>query len=331
MEVYHGGNFWGYEEGLKPLKEHSLDREFVWEGLHGKIVALYTGEDGAVLDLCIRANVADIEKYLQKWTCAEREEIETQEEFEEMERDNPLWTDFSAELFLNGCALSRGSMSSLAWHPLPVEREYIEQKAEELMEEYGCSKEYGWTFFRFNYEWESEPAADLHEIRVILRAEEHTVTAAHLITEGSAEGVQVSFCCPGTDERFTLTVESCMPAELTEEELSGLREDMELPGHYRVLSYTIAPIPAEGRISVWDCGESDQPRPLGDQSVRQDGPSAVFIASSSSVSLIYNEKKEKGAAGRQTSCSSLHFEPRDKVKWRVVVRVKDRNDMEIRL
>lgn len=355
MEVYYGKNYWDRAKDGIPLKKIFVQTGSA-EGLSGKeplltwgkadlfVPALYVGEEGVAFDLCIRAERAHIQTYIRTYhACAEsagREGREISgEEIEQLQKLSPFYNDFNLELSLDGQVLNRGFMCGTSWIPSDLTGEIPEAEAQELMKEYGCSEEYGWAFERWMFSWQECPVLKPMQAKITFLARKEPVTVAYFVT-GEADRfhddpVKAEFTHPLSGKKHMLSIHSFEAVEFDTK--SKLREienrrgrgwdEMEYPSHYHTLAYTVRPSVPEEELTVQDCSESDSPRRKGEEGT-QDGPTSVFIAGKMSVTPVLM-KEGDDASDVRTAVSSLRFEPAKQVKWRVVLHVKEHEDVKV--
>ena len=103
---------------------------------------------------------------------------------------------------------------------------------------------------------------------------------------------------------------------------------MEYPNHMLAMSYSLKPDITGRGFLIQDCNHGDNPRQKRNGTAEDsalaaaigiiggaDGPTAVFVGS-------HTPKLH-------TACSSLHFEPVEKVEWRAVFSEKLMEDMDV--
>lgn len=322
MEVYHGSGFYEKVPGEEPLRRLSLRQEFVWEGIHGYIPALYLGKKGAVLDVCIRVPIPEVERYLAGWSENERRHLaeETEEELEKMTGEDPFYMDFEVRMSLDGQPLKLAEGCSIKWHPLGDERRHVEKEAELLVEEYGCDPSYGWLIVRWTYQCEYDIQTEPQCMELTFEAMRVPETGGYFKTVEGEKELSVQIYDPERKENYTLTVLSCKN-EIQETEIPGVEGvELEYPSHYQVVEYGIRPDLSPEEFQIRDCARSD---PARAKDGGETGAVAVFIAGSSGAAPIYigGEKVVVKAA-----FSSMHFEPVEEVTWRAVFYRKRRMD-----
>ena len=330
MEVYYGKNFWNSRRDGKPLKkipvhDPATDRLLVWENRRLCIPAVYVGEEGAVLDLCVRVPVSDISAYMDKWKDRDYESL-SDEELEQAEKESPFGGDFDIRLSLDGIPMKWGFGCSTCWNPLLPESE-VDKETEELMTEYGCSRDYGWLFLRKSCEWEGSPVLSPKKLECVLSAGKHPVTAAHFVTDvrgGADTEKRVELTHPITGDTYTLMVCTCETGEHDGDWGDG-GEDLEYPSWYQALTYTVEPDLSVEDLTVQDCAKGGQPR-RKEKTRQEDGAGPSLCAVSVAVIPAYPQDEGDGVKIR-AACSSLYFEPVEKVEWRAVFHVKEMEDL----
>lgn len=200
MDVYHNGNFRSGKRGSK-LTAVPVQRNFLWGKQEILVPAVYVGKAGAALDVCARIPVADMAAFLKKWPRERRLSLNTQEDYEQIDADNPGSRDFLVEMSLNDTPLKLSFSSSINWYPEEVFRMGNEAQAparedewtndldaEKLMEAYGCSRECCWHFGRLNFNWNSEPILSPRKISLTFQAQPTPVTVGYFTTAIDAAG-----------------------------------------------------------------------------------------------------------------------------------------------
>ncbi len=325
MDVYYSenGNPWRGKHNMK-LTRFSICRTFLWENQEFFIPAVYVGKAGAVLDVCAKIPSEDMIEFLQKWNREKRLSLRSQEEFEQMDNDNPASREFKVKMRLNAIPLTLRMASSLRWYPediFLVENEESwpnDQDAEKLMEAYGCDRSCCWHFGRLVYQWNGDPILFPKEISLHLQANILPVTTEHFTTNLSCNGQELKTIHPKTGQEYILTLHGCEQSQTSFAKIA--QKDMCYPEYYQTLSYSVWPESGRNFIHILDQVQSDQPRkdtapvciPGG-----KSGSTAVFMAGKNAIHH------------RQMACSSLHFSPVWEVQWRVVFDIKPRNDIEI--
>ena len=339
MEVYYGHNFWYQKKEGKPLKKFSVhkaeDPLLKWGKSEFFIPALYVGSEGAVLDLCMRVPLSEIFAYMQKWEDAADREL-SEEEMEQAERESPFFADFAVEMHLDGHRLRSESGCSTVWNPCLTEQEEArEAEVEELMETYGCSREYGWLFKRESFEWEGTPALCPEKLECLFSAGKQPVTVGHFVTDGTDEGGQIELTHPVSGETYMITLRSC-EAERHDGDWGERGTELEYPSCYQSLTYTVVPEISAGELTIQDCAKSDPPRKKNVLPAQEDGPTAYFLASSAAVVPIYSESgaetdgsHEAGEQKVWAACSALRFEPVDRIEWRAVFHIQEKENFHI--
>lgn len=368
MEVYYGKNYWYHKKEGTPLKKMTVQADIGKTSAAGKLLpaekslsdrdalvawgkadlfvpAIYVGEEGVALDLCVRADRTDIQTFVRTYRAyaeeAEREGREISgEEIEQLEKLSPLYNEFDLELSLDGYTLKRGFMCGTSWMPSDLTGEMPEAEAEELMKEYGCSRGYGWGFHRWMFAWEERPVLKPVQAKIAFLARKEPVTVAHFATGGADSfqeaPVKAEFIHPLSGKKHMLSVHSFEAGEIdvgrglneVESRLGRDWEEMEYPSHYHTLAYTIRPSVPEKELTVQDCAEGDPPRRKGKEGI-QDGPTAVFIGGKVAVMPVLMKEEGEDAPDVRTAVSSLHFEPVKQVEWRVMLHVKEHEDVRV--
>lgn len=329
MKVYSSGNFWGHDKGDVPLTPLPVNQTFVWEEIDGIFPAIYLGESGVVLDLCIRVPLDRLEMYLEKWDNVERLSNLTDEDYEQMEQDNPCTLDFRVGLLLDGVELQQAQMCSTVWHPLEVENACVEEEAKKLREEYNCDRSWGWEFVRCMYRWKSGVNVAPRNIRLQFQGMQTPVTVGYFSTETDCEGQKIEAVHPVTGEAYVITLHGLREERLPRETLENMDSGrgMEYPVCYHVLSYRTAPETTPEELRICDCAKSD--RPIVKKEGTEPGSAAVAVIGGADGPTSIFMAGRRTDKTFQAAMSALHFKPVRKIRWRIVFQVRKRKNLEL--
>lgn len=134
----------------------SCKKTFIWENIEGVVPAIYLGDEGIIIDLCIKIPVQKVKKFLIIWNQERRLSELSTEEYEQMEQEPPFNLNFSMDVVADEEKLAFNQSGGTGWHPLELEKENIEEKTEELMDEYQCDRNSGWYFSRMEYYFDTK-------------------------------------------------------------------------------------------------------------------------------------------------------------------------------
>ena len=333
MNVYHNESLWGNVKRGPKLTPLSINRTFLWEGQEIYIPAVYVGKSGAVLDVCAKITIEEMTSFLKKWNKERRLSLKTPEDFELIDADNPASKEFAVEMMFDDTPLVRSVSSSLNWYPEDVFRagdenldEMVEASAEEwkndnvaeeLMAAYECDPKCCWHFERLSYNWNGEGVLSPRNVSLTFQARFIPVSVGHFTTGIDSLPTELKTIHPATGEEYTLTLLGCEQIQHNSDDIG--EKDVVYPEHCQVLSYRISPEISRNFFDIRDCAESDQPILPNSRkkSGRSTGAISVFMAGKSSV------------PDSRTAVSSLHFEPQEKVQWRMVFYVQPKADINV--
>lgn len=343
-KVYFHGNFWGHEGRERAGKEIPVSRRFVWGGENWYIPAVYSCTSGLVVDLCCEVEAERVKAFIEKWNLLDEGRQEPDEEEREwIEAENVLHLDVHMSAEVNGAMLKADRSCGMTWIPEDVTGTEGDREAGWFLAHYGLDCEKAWRIHRFMLSWMNGKKPMIKDLTVSLSQNPVSLPGCHLTAKA---GETVSFVHPVTGREHRLTVR-----EIAQEEIESLRlqdERLEYPTHCVRMTYEISPELTGRQFSIRDCAESDAPRHRcvvretgvgkmsGERSGRNssaesesahsigiiggaDGPTALFIGGrpqGGKLHVVY---------------SSLHFEPVEKVEWRISFREKMREDVSIRL
>lgn len=236
--------------------------------------------------------------------------------------DNPFEMDFHALLRLNGRELTYDHGSGAVYNPCLSSEYEREEEAELAVEHYGLDPNVGWAIWRFCYPWATKRKPQIRSLSMTMIQDTVAHPGPHF--EGDHPGDTTAFSYGG--QEHTLTIQEWEAQTMDWSRMPD--PELERPSHYVAMSYTVTPDLPDGVLTVVDCEDGDRPRQVSvpGQPVATscamvmgiiggaDGPTAV---------LCGPERQEKLHA----ACSSLYFEPIDRVEWRMVFYEKQVEDM----
>ncbi len=318
-EVYFDGNFWGHAPKQKPGREIPLGTQFEWAGHHWVIPAVYACGKGLVVDYCMRIEPWLIEAFIDKWDLTVEDEGSkrfSREERMRMELDNPMQLDFYGILHLNGKEVRPGHSCGCMWNPCLPPQYTGDSEGKSLAQHYGLDLNFGWMFWRSSYLWPTKRKSEIKEMSVTMEQEKVRIPGPHFQVEKSGDTFR--FIWPEKGTEHTLTVQEY---EAQTFDLGRLPDSLEYPTHHHIMSYTITPPLPEGVLTIQDCTEGDSPRPKkvvsgnGSPVAMHDACAIGIIGGADGpTAIIYGN-----AAGKlHAACSSLHFDPVERVQWRMV-------------
>ena len=97
------------------------------------------------------------------------------------------------------------------------------------------------------------------------------------------------------------------------------KDRWEYPTHYSAMSFVVKPELPQQSLTVRDCGQGDRPRP------KQSNMAGPIVAT---VGVILAASK---SGQPRATCSSLYFDPPERIEWRMVFHQKTAEDIEIAL
>ncbi len=306
-----------------------IEKQFNWGDQKWRIPAIYRSQNKITVDFILTVDLEAVKKYLEKWNYEQRILNLTNEEYEELERDNPFSIDFYVDACINGEKVTAENMRAMGYHPFETECEYIDEETVKLMDRYQCDKTKAYFFVKAYFLWAGNNS--IEQLSLHLEPNLIAYTGSHFHTKLDEEKFEIVLEHPATRKKHILKVLRMQQEKLTDESFN-ISTNMEYPKNYTVLSYTVEPEIDRMEMQLADCAASDQPIPLNekqnsnvsiiaDSSVsvigRENGPTSVFIVGKSKDAKAY------------TACSSLHFKEVTEVEWRVIFHIKEKESIDI--
>lgn len=342
-KVYYSGNFWTRASREHAGKEQKINCAFDWAGRHWLVPSVYLCGKGLVLDLCMRIEPTELTQFLRKWGLSGDEECDsfTQEQEMQMQAENPMELDLLYELVVNGQASAMAQSSAMSYVPEAIVEDWArEDGMEALLMQYDLDPSYVWQIIRISFPWRSGRRPKSLD-RLTLRMQQREVQIPGETFCVHEPGEKREFTDPGSGEVYTLTVESLEEGVIPMDSLKD--EQWEFPSHLQTMEYTLEP-KARRKIRILDCEAGDKAVKRECVSRRQqekkeaaamdviggaDGPTAIFVAVGCRDKSDLRIAEEKGKKDLQIANSSLYFEPRKEVRWRVVFYEKQWEDREV--
>ena len=320
-QVYYHGSFWGLHQGRdKPGQEITVNQQFTWGGNAWRIPAVYVCGAGLVMDICMEVEPERIRAWQDKWGLYSDEDGErySEDEREQIRSENPLNFDFHVEIELNGRTMRQKHGSGYGWLPLSclpngVRSDYEIREHRPLMTHYRLDPAKAWSIMRVSIPWATKRKPQFKTFKLHLEQSPVLFPGPRFTVE--KVGDSFPFTHPVTGEEHTFTVLEYERGKADPKNFSD--EEIEYPCHYTAMTYQISPdIPSE-KVSIQDCDRGDSPR-------RRNAPSGVRGSSCGILLAV-----PRGAA--HAAVSSMHFEPVERVEWRMIFHEKTVEDMEIEI
>lgn len=249
-----------------------------------------------------------------------------------MEKENPFSIDIEVIARINGKKLEPPRMCATGWHPCETEQELLEDVQEELMEHYNCDRNQGWRFIRACFPWKTTRKPIIKTLFITLKEHSAAYSGVHFLTEVPCDRREINCIHPVSKHEYKLTIYDCDITTLPEKSFQ-FNKDMQFPHIFYTLTYSLSPELTQEEFRIQDCSRSDKPRNVNTNSVTSDEISSYgVIGGADGPAAIFVARKDSEEMKKRVACSSLHFNPEDKVKWRTIFYVKENEDfcMELR-
>ncbi len=324
--VRYGKGYWGKSDEKPEMQEVEVDFHFIWQEENWYIPAVYLCEEGIVIDYCIKVDPARVKAWIDEWQIGSLNEHElTHEQWAEIEQTNPLNIKFNSTLKCNGEVLQPQTGSSLSWIPkeyLPGDVENVEE-VEELIQHYQLDEKAAWSFHRCSYPWKEAKQTPIQSLKVKL--ERGLEEMQGICFENPCVGEEISFVHPISGVNHILTVLDYEQKEISLRK--SMEEEYEFPKYHTVMTYVLKPDLSERNFQIKDSLQNDEPRSKGKP---LDGASSIGIIGGADGPTALAFVKE-GNAKTHMAFSALHFEWAEQVEWKMIFRVKQMKDIEVKL
>lgn len=318
-KVCFDGNFWQPGNQEQGGKEIAVSKEFFWGGSRWLVPAIYSCEEGLIVDFCMQIELERIRNFQQKWGLDidhSADEPISREQRMEMEQDDPSRFLFNPHLTLNGKELTIAHASGILYNPCQLE-DIEEVETKYVIGHYDLDASYGWSVWRFAFPWETKCPPAITTLSITMEQQPVSFPGPHFHV--AEPGDRFSFVHPATGCSHTLTVQEYEQQECPPEPCDTISK-MEFPTHCMVMSYTITPDLPDSAFTIQDCAEGDPPRWKTRDSLEQYGTILTLC-----VGAVAS------CEGFKAVCSSLHFEPTDDVTWCMIFHEKQLEDIVVEL
>lgn len=337
-KVTYDGGFWGGPG--KAGEEVAIKKSFRWGQENWYVPAVYLCGKGLVAELCKEVAPEVLEAYITRWDLHNGDESRyTDDQREQMERENPLDSSFRATAVVNGRQLRSERGSGLTWVPAQCLPQGCDPNPEgkQVTEHYGLDPEKCWEFRRCSFPWKTARKPKVKSL--VLELERHPEQITGACFDAPWVGECVTLVHPQTGVEYVLTVQEYEEKVLPGRAFPG--DGMEYPRNYRAMAYSLTPeLPG---LMIRDCAQSEEPRrkaagltaeeaaalgmiggadgPVSTGAIGiiggSDGPTALILGSASSKLRV--------------ACSALRFEAAENVRWKAVFSVKQMEDITVSL
>ncbi len=328
-KVYFNGGFRAPDGRERPGKEIPVGKTFTWGKNSWYIPAMYACGEGLVIDICRRVDPVLVRAFYEKYRLAEMDaESVSKEQWEQHIAENPMIFECKGKVRLNGRELLLRSIQCVYWECKAEGAESEDLPARQAVEHYGFDPAFCWAVHRMRLSWATKRKPVIRSLSMTLEKRMDTMPGPRFSLR---PGESLTFVHPVTGREHTLTVQGLEQQKMEVD--AAFREDLEFPLCYTMMTYTLVPDIPAGHFFVLDCDEGDPARrrnthqaeycavirPMIRMTGGTDGPTAVFIAGRA-------EEPEQHAA-----CSASHFEPVERVEWRIEFHEKLLEDIELAL
>lgn len=279
-------------------KELTLNRSVSHPQGTWYVPSAYLCEDGIVVDTFLEVAQDSLENFRNRWGCHGEKLLSLAEQYQ-MQLDDPLNAPVTGVLTVNDKRFGCKSSFSALWHPMRDNTAEIRS----ILNHYRLDPNMGYLFKRYCFLRKGKQPQ--------IRTMELTLEATQVMVPEEAftaqrNGMRFRFVHPGTGLEHIFTVVEQSQEALNPNFLTNH------PCYYTKLIYTLEPSISPENFRIVDQEPGDPWEGY------QDEPAAV----------IFRDRKPD--PGRY-ALSSLHYEPREQVRWQMVFRRKLHADVQLKL
>ncbi len=328
-KVYFDGNFWGHSGRQRPGKEIPVQAYFNSNNKEWYIPSIYSCSRGLVIDFCIEIPAKHISDFIDKWKLSPENDGSnfSEQQREEIEAENPMTVNFSPEIVLNGKTISSSHGCGLSWNPFFPEQNGIESDG--VCKHYGLDQDSGWVIWRSAFPWQTKGKPSISSLSATIKHDRINISGSHFNV--NVPGERIEFTNPITNILHTMTVQKYEQQEIPTN--SFIDDNYDFPSHCIAMSYTISPDLDDESFSVRDCNSGDRPcrkhhNPMEPQAISDSFAIGIIGGASAPTAIPFSNS---GQGKLRAVCSALHFEPVERVDWRIVFHKNPCPDMTIKL
>lgn len=279
-------------------KELVLNRKAAADRSTWHVPSVYLCEDGIVVDVFMEVSDERLANYQNVWQHRKDETLSLADKLQR-QLDDPMTAAVTGVLTVNEKVLRCKRSFTAIWDPMSDNS----ARERSILRHYGLDLDQSYLFRRYCFARKGKQS-QVRSMQLTLEATPAMVPdRSFTVTE---DGMQFTFKHPATGLEHCFTALSLVPEALNPNFLTNH------PCFYTRLNYALEPSISPENFTVVDCDPGDPWEGY------QDDPAAVIFA---------NRKPDRG----RYALSSLHYEPREHVCWRMLFRRKLHPDISLKL
>lgn len=295
-DVTYGSSFTSAGTG-KPGKEIPLGKIFSRGSEQWIFPAAYICSQGIVIDCFAAVDEEALKNHQVKW-----ESISAPNWEQEMRKnqEDPLQLYIQPKLYVDGKPLRNYIINQNYWVPWQENTPSLSR----TLRQYELDMQQPWIMMRLSAPKKGKKKS-IQELRLTL--ESQFITVPGIQFKDPTPGTRYPFYHCGLGSNHVLTVQNCTCEELDPNFLWNL------PGHHRMLTFTLEPEIDDVWLRIRDKEDSDVILPAPGETEPPPLPSAVFPAPSCN--------------GIHTAISAMHYQTASSVTWQMLLRTKKQPDI----
>ena len=301
--------------GAEPI---AVDTWFQWAGIDWYVPEVYTFDKGVVMHLLGRVDPDLVPQ-------DEFEGYISPEVHERMMAENPLNFQARHEVSINDIAMRPAGSLGFTW--VPDQNWNVESKW--FLEHYGLDLNYAWQIHKVKFFWPACGKMDIQNMSLTMKQHPVSISGTHFKTPDAGNCVILTH--PQTEKEYILHID-----EMKQEKADFSRmldQELEYPACYSQMTFRIEPDMSRNQFRIVDCAQSDQPRRRGGTD-RNDGSHVVsfgIIGGASGPVLRQSSQMTASEVATHMAMSSLYFEHRKSIEWRIVFQETPNKDLTVSL
>lgn len=279
-------------------KEIALNRSVSHPQGMWYVPSVYLCEDGIVVDTFLEVSQDSLENFRNHWEFRSQETLSLADQFQR-QLDDPLTAAVTGILSVNDKRFACKSSFSAIWNPMYDNTD----KVRKILNHFRLDPNQGYLFRRYCFLRKGKQP-QIRTMELTLEATQVMVPEESFTVQKA--GTRFRFTHPGSGLEHSFTALGVSQEALNPNFLTNH------PCYYTKLTYALEPSISPENFRIVDQEPGDPWEGY------QDEPAAVIF------------KDRKPDPGRY-ALSSLHYEPRDQVRWQMIFRRKLHKDIQLKL
>ncbi len=315
-EVYFGNGFSSAKKRRKrPGREIPVKKSVVLDGRTWYIPAVYVCSEGLVADICTSADAEKMSEFMNKYQNIDGENL-SRDEYELIERENPLNADIRVCVKVNGKTITSSSGCMTSWIPFS---DMCRDSASEAVRHYMLDGKYAWSISRFKFKWATKRRPEIKKLEISISTSPKKYFGP-IITVGEPNE-KLDFINPIDNTSHTLVINDIEHMKISEDVFKNAEHF--LPRCYMLIKYSVFPKIDGECFRLYDVAQSDcvvakKPPDAFAPDAKNDFVIGIIGGADGPTAIFASDNGDKKELAEHCVCSSVHFEPQESARFRII-------------